>query len=55
MANKSPPMPLPVGSIKPSAALAAMAASMALPPFCITSKAIWVANGCEVAAMACGA
>ncbi len=55
MANRSPPTPLPVGSIKPNAALAAIAASTAEPPFFITSNAIWVASGCEVAAIACGA
>jgi hypothetical protein len=55
MAKKSPPMPLPVGSIRPRAALAAMAASTALPPRRITSSAIWVASGCEVAAIASGA
>ena len=48
-------MPLPVGSIRPSAALAAMAASIAVPPCFITSSAICVASGCEVAAIACGA
>ena len=48
-------MPLPVGSISPSAALAAIAASTAEPPAFITSNAIWVASGCEVAAIAFGA
>ena len=33
MANKSPPIPFPVGSINPIAALAAIAASIAFPPF----------------------
>ena len=37
------------------AASAAMAASTALPPSRITCSAIWVASGCEVAAIACGA
>ncbi|KAG0734232.1 hypothetical protein G6F24_018916 [Rhizopus arrhizus] len=55
MAHRSPPMPLPVGAIRPSAAVAAIAASTAEPPFFITSSAIWVARGCEVAAMAWGA
>jgi len=55
MANRSPPIPFPVGSISPSAALAAMAASIAEPPWRIVSSAIWVASGCEVAAIACGA
>ncbi|MNW11285.1 hypothetical protein D3C71_2087040 [compost metagenome] len=32
-----------------------MAASIAEPPPFITSSAIWVASGCEVAAIACGA
>jgi hypothetical protein len=32
IANRSPPMPLLIGSIRPIAALAAIAASMALPP-----------------------
>ena len=44
-------MPLPVGSIRPSAALAAIAASMALPPALSTSRAIWVVRGWLVAAM----
>ena len=33
IANKSPPMPHPVGSTRPKTALAAIAASIALPPF----------------------
>ena len=33
IANKSPPIPHPVGSTKPSTAFAAIAASIALPPF----------------------
>ena len=45
-------MPLPVGSTSPSSAFAAIAASIAFPPFFITSSATWVASGCEVAAMA---
>jgi hypothetical protein len=48
-------MPLPVGSIRPSAAFAAIAASIALPPSRMTCSAIWVASGCDVAAIACGA
>ena len=44
-------MPHPVGSIRPSAAFAAMAASTALPPARSTSSAIWVASGWLVAAM----
>jgi hypothetical protein len=51
MANRSPPIPQPVGSIRPRAALAAMAASIALPPRCSVSSAIWVASGWLVAAM----
>ena len=46
-------MPLPVGSIKPSVALAAMAASTALPPFFKMSMATWVASGWLVATMPC--
>ena len=45
IANKSPPMPLPVGSIRPKAIFAAMAASMAVPPFFNTSIPICVARG----------
>ena len=45
IANKSPPIPQPVGSIKPSIALAAIAASIALPPFFNTSIAACVASG----------
>ena len=51
MANKSPPIPLPVGSINPRAALAAIAASTAEPPCFKTSTAIEDASGCAVAAM----
>jgi hypothetical protein len=51
IANRSPPMPLPVGSISPSAALAAIAASTAVPPAFSTSSAICVASGWLVAAM----
>ena len=45
MANKSPPIPHPVGSTNPKTALAAIAASMALPPFFNTSIAVCVASG----------
>ncbi len=55
MANRSPPMPQPVGSISPSAALAAIAASTAVPPAFNMSRAICVANGWLVAAIPCGA
>ena len=48
-------MPLPVGSINPSAAFAAIAASTACPPACRISRAICVASGWLVAAIACGA
>ena len=45
IANKSPPIPQPVGSIKPNIALAAIAASIALPPFFNMSIADCVASG----------
>ena len=48
-------MPQLTGSISPSAAFAAMAASTALPPCFRTSTAIIVASGCAVAAMPCRA
>ena len=48
-------MPLPVGSVSPSTALAAIAASTAEPPRRITSSAAVVASGWLVAAMARGA
>ena len=51
MAKRSPPTPQPVGSISPRAAFAAMAASIALPPFLSISSPIWVANGWLVATM----
>ena len=53
IANRSPPMPQPVGSINPSVAFAAIAASTALPPAFRMSSATWVANGWLVAAMPC--
>ena len=46
-------MPFSTGCISPMAALAAMAASTALPPFFRMSMAICVASGCSVAAMPC--
>ena len=55
MAKRSPPIPFPVGSRKPIAALAAIAASMAFPPRRITSSATCVAIGWLVAAMTLGA
>src|SRR5258706_4476480 len=48
-------MPLETGSISPSAAFAAMAASTALPPFLRMSIATWEASGCAVATMPCWA
>ena len=48
-------MPLPTGSTRPSIALAAMAASTAVPPRFSTSSAICVASGWAVAAMPFGA
>ena len=50
--KQSPPMPVDCGSITPSTAAAATAASMALPPARSTSSAVRVAAGMEVAAMA---
>ena len=44
-------MPQACGSTKASIALAAIAASTALPPFFSMSTAIALAIGCEVAAM----
>ena len=51
MANKSPPMPQLIGSVTPSTALAAMAASTALPPAFRISIAASVASGWLVHAM----
>ena len=45
MANKSPPTPLPVGSMSPMVALAAIAASTAVPPRLSTSSATWLTSG----------
>ena len=50
--KQSPPMPVDCGSITPSTATAATAASSALPPARSTSSAVNVAAGMEVAAMA---
>ena len=44
-------MPLLPGSARPSIALAAMAASTALPPSFSTCSATWVASGWLVATM----
>src|SRR6266550_855689 len=49
--KQSPPMPVCVASTTPSSAMAATAASIALPPRRSTSSAVSVASGCEVAAM----
>ena len=51
IANRSPPTPQLVGSISPSAALVAIAASMALPPLFSTSRPICAASGCEAQTM----
>src|SRR5262245_4019641 len=53
MAKRSPPTPLPVGSMSPSVAFAAMAASTAVPPRLRTSSATWLTSGWLVAAMPC--
>src|SRR5688572_8715805 len=53
MANRSPPTPLPVGSMSPMVAFAAMAASTAVPPRLRTSSATWLTSGWLVAAMPC--
>ena len=52
MANRSPPIPQPVGSVSPSMALAAIAASTALPPDRKISRPAWVAKTWLVATMA---
>src|SRR5215467_4943691 len=49
--KQSPPMPVCVASTTPSSAMAATAASIALPPRRSTSSAVSVASGCDVAAM----
>ena len=51
IANKSPPMPQLVGSVSPSAAFAAIAASTALPPRRSVATPISVASGWLVATM----
>src|SRR5512133_1205670 len=48
-------MPLPVGSMRPSAASAAMAASTADPPCLRMSSAIWVTRAWLLQAMPCWA
>ncbi len=49
--KQSPPMPVDCGSITHCTAIAAIAASSALPPARSTSSAASVAAGIEVAAM----
>src|SRR6266536_2106759 len=51
MANRSPPIPLETGSIKPRVAFAAMAASTALPPRLRMSIPTSVAAGTLVQTM----
>src|SRR5215469_11441107 len=55
MANKSPPTPLETGSIKPSVAFAAIAASTALPPRFRISMPTCVAAGTLVQTIPCSA
>ena len=55
IAYRSPPIPHEVGSISPRAALVAMAASTAFPPFFSTSSPIWAARGWLAATIPCGA
>ena len=50
-AKRSPPTPQETGSTNPSTALAAIAASTAVPPFLRISRATWVARGWLVAAI----
>ena len=51
-AKQSPPMPVDCGSITPSSAQAATAASTAVPPDFRTSIAVSAASGCDVATIA---
>jgi hypothetical protein len=55
IAKRSPPIPHDIGSSRPRAALTAMAASAALPPFFRTSTPICTARGCAAATMPCRA
>jgi len=55
IAKRSPPMPHDIGSSRPRAALTAMAASTALPPFCRTSTPICTARGWAAATIPCRA
>ena len=55
MANRSPPSPHDIGSTTPNTALAAIAASTALPPCCKMRIAASVASGWLVAAIPCRA
>ena len=52
IAKQSPPMPVMPGSITPRSAVAAIAASTALPPFLRISMPASDAFGCEVAIIA---
>src|SRR5438477_3154803 len=51
-AKQSPPIPVDCGSITARIALAATAASAAVPPDLRTSTAVSAASGCDVATMA---
>ena len=51
MQKASDPRPLLQGSTSVMQAAAAMAASTALPPACITRNPAWAARGCEVDTM----
>src|SRR3569832_1031051 len=53
MAKRSPPMPFSTGCINPIIALAAIAASIALPPFLRISTAASEASGCSLATIPC--
>src|SRR5437867_3896507 len=55
MAKRSPPIPLETGSIRPSVAFAAIAASTALPPRFRISIPAWVAAGTLVQTIPCRA
>jgi hypothetical protein len=55
MAKRSPPIPFETGSIKPSVAFAAIAASTALPPRFKISRPTWVAAGTLVQTIPCRA
>src|SRR5258708_6926505 len=55
MAYRSPPGPQLIGSMRPMAALVAMAASTAFPPRLRISRPICAACGCVVATIPCSA